>query len=98
MLVRAAKLSCPANPSAVLQSLISSKFDDIRNGRVEVSVSSSAGGSASFTIPPGMNPLEIAEAASAALTWLESQPDPANPVFTPEPGVAIVNFSQAHPW
>jgi len=99
MICRAAKVACPTNPAAVLTALVSTQFTRITSGRVEISIQSDAsGGSTSFQIPPGMDPLQLATLAESALEWLLNQPDPVNPVFDPPATRIQFGFTKARPY
>lgn len=96
LLIRAALKTCPDNPNAVLEALLTSQFSKFTAGRVEISLAGDAsGGTASFQIPAGMSPLDIATTAEKAIEWLAVQPDPLHPVFSSPANRVQISFQTA---
>lgn len=97
-LVRAALEASPSDPVAFLKSILSKKAADFSNGRVEVSIGSSAG-SVSYQVPPDMTPAQCMRLVGEAIDWLEAQTDPTNPDLTsPAVRVVVPSFRGAVPW
>ena len=51
---------------------------ELRDGKVLIG-SAEAGGSITFTVPPGHSPLEIMELLQEAINWCHQFPNPENP-------------------
>lgn len=97
-LVRVALEASPNDPILFLKSLLSKKGADFANGRVEVSIGSSAG-SVSYQVPPDMAPAQCMRLIGEAIDWLETQEDPTNPdLISPTVRVVVPSFRGAVPW
>lgn len=67
--------------SSVLKSVRNGKFNtDVTDGRTLISTTES-GAVSTFTLPPGMEPMEIMALAQECLDYCAGFPDPENPVI-----------------
>src|SRR5438046_2288385 len=84
-LVLAAKKQAvnPATPTSILEGIVVGKFtSEITSGKTLIS-STEGGGVVTFALMSDLTPSDIVALAMEALSWLQDQPDPANPSLYP---------------
>jgi hypothetical protein len=70
-------------PTQVLEGILLGKFNaEITDGKILIH-SAEAGGATQFALLPDMSPAEIVDLLMETITWIQTQPDPANPCVYP---------------